>query len=196
MKKYIIILFSMLLFASSTIGAQINPIKRGSSSSKKTERTQKKSETKTGKERKKTVQKHKRSRTDSEDIIKELTELRLTDPAEAWEFKSSGMNLLIHFASNRVSIAPDQLANVERVASYLKSHPEAKCTIKGYSSPEGRLERAILLAGNRAASVRDMLISKYGIDPNRIQAINGGISNMYDELRSNRVAICEIHTRE
>ena len=93
---------------------------------------------------------------------------------------------------NKTAITADQRANVERIAAYLKSHPEATCEIKGYASPEGNQENNIKLANGRAASVKDMLVKKYGIAANRINAAGQGISNMFDELSWNRVSICEI----
>ncbi|MDY6301107.1 MAG: SusC/RagA family TonB-linked outer membrane protein [Bacteroidales bacterium] len=102
------------------------------------------------------------------------------------------MNVLVHFPVNKTGITADQRANVERVAAYLKSHPEATCEIKGYASPEGNQENNIKLANGRAASVKDMLVNKYGINANRIKSAGQGISNMFDELSWNRVSICEI----
>ena len=102
------------------------------------------------------------------------------------------MNVLVHFPVNKTGVTADQRANVERVAAYLKSHPEATCEIKGYASPEGNKDNNIKLANGRAASVKDMLVNKYGIAANRIKAEGQGISNMFDELSWNRVSICEI----
>ena len=102
------------------------------------------------------------------------------------------MNILVHFPKSGTAITADQRANVERVAAYLKSHPEATCVIKGYASPEGKEDVNIKLANGRAASVKDMLVKKYGIAANRINAAGQGISNMFDELSWNRVSICEI----
>ena len=102
------------------------------------------------------------------------------------------MNVLIHFPVNKTAITADQRPNVERIATYMKSHPEATCEIKGYASPEGPQDNNIKLANGRAASVKDMLVKKYGIAANRIKAAGQGISNMFDELSWNRVSICEI----
>ena len=102
------------------------------------------------------------------------------------------MNVLVHFPVAKTNITADQRANVERVANYLKSHPEATCTINGYASPEGDKDLNIRLANGRAASVKDMLVNKYGIKASRINAQGQGISNMFDELSWNRVSICEI----
>ena len=102
------------------------------------------------------------------------------------------MNVLVHYPKSGTAVTTDQRPNVERVAAYLKSHPEATCTIKGYASPEGKEDLNIKLANGRAASVKDMLVKKYGIAADRIKAEGQGISNMFDELSWNRVSICEI----
>ncbi len=101
-------------------------------------------------------------------------------------------NILVHFPLNKSGITNDQVANVERVAAYLKSHPAATCEIKGYASEEGTAERNQTLSENRAASVKDMLVKKYGIDAKRIKSTGHGVSTMFDELSWNRVSICEI----
>ena len=102
------------------------------------------------------------------------------------------MTVLVHFPVNKTAVNADQQRNVECIAAYLKSHPEATCEIKGYASKEGPADNNIKLANGRAASVKDMLVKKYGIDAKRINAQGQGISNMFDELSWNRVSICEI----
>jgi outer membrane protein OmpA-like peptidoglycan-associated protein len=102
------------------------------------------------------------------------------------------MTILVHFPVNKTNVTADQQPNVERIAAYMKSHPGSTCTINGYASPEGPKDHNIDLANGRAASVKDMLVKKYGIDAKRINAQGQGISNMFDELSWNRVSICEI----
>ena len=104
----------------------------------------------------------------------------------------SYMNVLVHFPVGKTNVTTDQQPNVQRIANYMKSHPEATCTINGYASPEGSEDINIRLADGRAQSVKDMLVKKYGIAANRINAKGQGISNMFDELSWNRVSICEI----
>ena len=113
-------------------------------------------------------------------------------PATVVDNSKQYMNVLVHFPVNKTAIGADQRPNVERIAAYMKSHPEATCEIKGYASPEGNQDNNIKLANGRAASVKDMLVKKYGIAANRINAAGQGISNMFDELSWNRVSICEI----
>lgn len=190
MNKTLHIVLAILLLSSFTATAQIH---RGSKtkSTTKTEQTRKKN----GGKGTNKASKNNGSGTASKEVLRDLTELNLTDPAEAWSFNSNvfRINFYVQFTNGKIGIAPEERANVERIASYMKHHPEAVCVIKGCASAEGRQDLKILLAGNRAASVRDMLVNKYGIKSNRIQAINMGISAKFDELSLNRVAICEIY---
>ena len=111
------------------------------------------------------------------------------------EVDKTGEQLMtnVFFKVNKWDITRDQQPNVERVAIYLKNHKDATVDIKGYASPEGPLENNIKLANNRAAAVKDMLVKKYGIKANRINAEGQGIGNMFSELEWNRVSVCTIN---
>ncbi len=98
----------------------------------------------------------------------------------------------VNFAIGRYNVPADQLPNVAAVASYLKNHPEASVSIKGYASQDGPVEVNERLANQRAESVKNMLISKYGIKADRIKAEGMGIGHMFEEESWNRVAICTL----
>lgn len=98
----------------------------------------------------------------------------------------------VNFALGRYNVPADQLPNVAAVASYLKNHPEATVSIKGYASQDGPIEVNERLAGQRAESVKDMLVKKYGIAEKRIQAEGMGVGHMFEEESWNRVAICTL----
>ena len=102
------------------------------------------------------------------------------------------MNVLVHFKVNKTNITPDQQANVERVAMYLKNNPNATVDIKGYASVEGPADNNVRLANGRAEAVKNMLINKYKIDASRINAQGCGTTDMFQELSWNRVSICEL----
>ncbi|MBO4956048.1 MAG: OmpA family protein [Muribaculaceae bacterium] len=89
-------------------------------------------------------------------------------------------------------ITADQKPNVEMIASYLKNHKDSKVVVKGYASPDGNREFNIKLAAARAESVKTMLIKKYGIAADRIQAEGCGIGDMFSENDWNRVSICTL----
>lgn len=90
------------------------------------------------------------------------------------------------------TITADQMPNVEMVASYLKNHKGSKVIVKGYASPDGNLELNTRLAAARAESVKNALISKYGIKADRIVAEGEGIGSMFSENDWNRVSICTL----
>ncbi len=96
----------------------------------------------------------------------------------------------VNFAIGRYNVPSDQLPNVAAVASYLKNHPEATVNIKGYASQDGPIEVNERLANQRAESVKNMLVSKYGIKADRIKAEGMGVGHMFEEESWNRVAVC------
>lgn len=107
-----------------------------------------------------------------------------------------GVNSLetnVFFAQGKSTISAAQLPNVERVANYLKNHPNAKVAINGYASPEGGKAINDKLSKNRAEAVKNRLIKKYKIDPSRIVEVKGnGVGNLFSEPTWNRVAISTI----
>lgn len=96
----------------------------------------------------------------------------------------------VNFNIGRYNVPSDQLPNVAAVGTYLKNHPMATVVIKGYASQDGPLDVNERLANQRAQSVKDMLVKKYGIDASRINAEGEGIGHMFEEESWNRVAVC------
>lgn len=106
------------------------------------------------------------------------------------------LEVLVYFNIGKHEITAAQMPNVERVAIFLKNHPDANVVIKGYASKDGNEDFNIRLANNRAAAVRNALVNKYKIAPSRIQAEGNGISEMFSELEWNRVSICTIFNQK
>ena len=105
------------------------------------------------------------------------------------------MESAVTFRQGKSIIDASQMPNVERVAIYLKNHPEATASIKGYASPEGPLELNMRLAEARANAVKTMLVNKYKIAAKRLDAEGQGIGNMFSEPEWNRVAISTINEK-
>ncbi|EPE00310.1 OmpA family protein [Capnocytophaga sp. oral taxon 336] len=99
---------------------------------------------------------------------------------------------VVTFRVAKTTIDASQLPNVERIASYLKKHSDAKVTIKGYASPEGNLEKNKQLADARAKAVKTLLVNRYKISSDRIEAEGNGIGDMFSEPDWNRVSIATI----
>lgn len=99
---------------------------------------------------------------------------------------------IITFRQGRSSVDASQLPNVERVASYMKKHPDTRVVIKGYASPEGSIEVNDRIAKARAEAVKNILVKKYKINIDRITAEGQGVGDMFTEPDWNRVSICTI----
>lgn len=99
---------------------------------------------------------------------------------------------VVTFRQGKTTVDASQLPNVERVATYLKNHKEAKVTIKGYASPEGSAEVNARIAKARAEAVKNLLVNKYKVAAERITAGGEGVGNMFEEPDWNRVSICTI----
>ena len=109
---------------------------------------------------------------------------------------SMSLESVVTFRQGRTTIASDQIPNVERIATYMKNHPESKVSIKGYASPEGSAEVNERIAKQRAEAVKNMLINKYKINANRITAEGQGVGNMFSEPDWNRVSIATLNEKE
>lgn len=103
---------------------------------------------------------------------------------------------LISFRQGKSVVDASQQPNVERVATYLIKHPEAKVMIKGYASPEGNIDLNNKLAAARAEAVKTILVNKYRINSDRVKAEGQGVGDMFSEPDWNRVSICTIKDAE
>lgn len=99
----------------------------------------------------------------------------------------------VYFNQGKSTISAAQQPNVERIATFLKNHAGSKVVIKGYASPEGSIEVNERIARQRAEAVKTMLVNKYKIAADRIQAEGQGVGNSFSEPDWNRVSICTIH---
>lgn len=99
---------------------------------------------------------------------------------------------MVSFRQGKSVIDASQRANVERVATYLKNHSDAKVVVEGYASPEGNKAFNEKLAQKRADAVKNMLVKKYKISADRITAVGKGIGKMFSEPDWNRVSISTI----
>ena len=86
-------------------------------------------------------------------------------------------------------VKPATMASVAMIAKYMKNHPESHILIKGYASPEGNPELNQRLSENRALSVKNVLVNRYGISASRLTTQGmGATDELFDEIDFNRVA--------
>ncbi len=105
------------------------------------------------------------------------------------------MECYVYFGQGRSTIDNSQMPNVERIATFLRNHKDAKVEVNGYASPEGSVEINERLARQRAEAVKTALVNKYKIDGSRINAIGKGVGDAFSEPDWNRVSICTIQEK-
>jgi len=97
---------------------------------------------------------------------------------------------VVIFRQNKYIIDPLQFAPIEVIAKYMRKHPDSKIEVRGYASPEGVEHANQKLSENRANAVRNALIKKYDIAPERLTATGCGTTDdLFDEFEFNRVVL-------
>jgi outer membrane protein OmpA-like peptidoglycan-associated protein len=134
-----------------------------------------------------------RARKDNADLKKALNDCQNQEKTvQVVDNSKKSLESVVTFGQGKTVVAASQMPNVERVATYLKNHKDAKVSIKGYASPEGSQAVNERIAAQRAEAVKSVLVNKYKIAANRIEAEGQGVGNMFEEADWNRVSICTI----
>ena len=101
------------------------------------------------------------------------------------------MMATVRFTINSAKIRPEEMVNVYNVAEWMKANPEQAVVICGYADKDtGTSDYNLGLSKRRAEAVRDALVNRYGINPDRL-SIDAEGSNVqpYDENNWNRIVI-------
>ena len=101
----------------------------------------------------------------------------------------------VRFFIDKHNIEDDQKLNIDRMARYLKRHPEAKLELTGYADKETAYpEYNLKLSQRRVKAVRDYLVKECGIDKSRlITDAKGDTQRVYNEdYRWNRAVVMRI----
>ena len=97
----------------------------------------------------------------------------------------------VRFTINSAKISAEEMVNVYNMAEYLKANPSQNIVIVGYADKDtGTSAYNMGLSKRRAEAVRDALVNKYGINPDRL-SINAEGSSVqpYDVNNWNRIVI-------
>jgi outer membrane protein OmpA-like peptidoglycan-associated protein len=87
----------------------------------------------------------------------------------------------VRFDTNKSSLTATAKANLDKLVPVFKEYPDTDITIYGYTDITGSPEYNLKLSGERAASVRNYLVSK-GVSSSRFQVTGLGIA---DPIASN-----------
>ncbi len=84
--------------------------------------------------------------------------------------------LKIEFDTGKADIKPKYHPEIGKVAEFMKKYPEANGVIEGHTDNVGGYDYNMKLSERRAASVRNYLIEKYGVAPERLSSKGYGYS--------------------
>ena len=118
-----------------------------------------------------------------------LTECQNKPAAVVKAETATNLQPTVIFRQGKVTVDPAQVASIELIANYMKNHKDAKVEIKGYASPEGSKEINEKISQQRADAVKAILVKKYKIAANRLQATGmGATDKLFEQVEFNRVA--------
>jgi outer membrane protein OmpA-like peptidoglycan-associated protein len=86
------------------------------------------------------------------------------------------MTLNIQYDTDKAVIKPVYFKEVEKVADFMKKHPQLKGSIEGHTDNVGSAGYNVKLSQRRAEGVANMLVEKYGIDGSRLSAKGYGMT--------------------
>ena len=86
------------------------------------------------------------------------------------------ISLEIEFDSGKADIKPQYDEKIKKVADFMIAHPDTTAVIEGHTDNVGSEKLNRRLSTQRAESVKNELIKKFGIDPGRLSAIGYGSS--------------------
>lgn len=89
-------------------------------------------------------------------------------------FKQESMELEIQFPTASSTIAEKYQPEVRELADFMKKYPKVAITIEGHTDSQGSNAFNQKLSQQRADSVKSTLVTRYGINANRITAIGHG----------------------
>jgi len=80
----------------------------------------------------------------------------------------------IQFKVNSAQILPEAIPFLDAIAGLLQKRPELRLLVEGHTDISGNYQRNWQLSHERAASVVNFLVSRYGVDPNRLIPVGKG----------------------
>lgn len=92
----------------------------------------------------------------------------------------------VQFLFNSAQISDTSISTLYEIAELIIANPETKWALTGYASNEGSEAYNLNLSRDRATSVYNHLV-KYGVNPNQLTVVAGGITEEYPEPCLNRI---------
>lgn len=93
--------------------------------------------------------------------------------------------MTVQFDANSARLSNIAKAKLDEVALKMKEDPDARALVIGYTDNRGSDAANLRMSERRAQAVKDYLVQRHGIDPNRIRTEGRGAA---DPVASNDTA--------
>lgn len=94
---------------------------------------------------------------------------KLKEPFSAEDVTKALNMYIINFDVNKFDIKPKDMAFLEKASNYIKKLPPTTLIeIGGHTDSDGTDQKNQVLSENRAKSVRDAFVNKFGVNPNML----------------------------
>ena len=80
----------------------------------------------------------------------------------------------VEFEPNRAEILPSMETDLEKLGTFLTDHPELRLEISGHTDSAGNADANLKLSRDRAEAIRNHLLDRFSIEPDRIKATGFG----------------------
>ncbi|MEW6989294.1 OmpA family protein [Colwelliaceae bacterium 6441] len=94
------------------------------------------------------------------------------------------INLLVNFENNKSDVASDYLAEIAKVAEFMKQYPQTQLTINGHTSSLGDAVYNQQLSEKRAKAIIDVLVNNFDINKSRLTAVGYGEEQLINEANT------------
>jgi len=93
----------------------------------------------------------------------------LKEPYSAEDITKALNMYIVNFDVNKFDIKPNDMKFLEKASAYLKKLPPSTVIeVGGHTDSDGTDQKNQVLSENRAKSVRDAFVTKFGVDPNML----------------------------
>jgi outer membrane protein OmpA-like peptidoglycan-associated protein len=82
--------------------------------------------------------------------------------------------LNLHFDTGKANIQGQNDADIQKVADELKNYPHATAIVEGYADSTGSTASNQELSRQRGESLKQHLVSRFGVDGNRVKVVGYG----------------------
>jgi OOP family OmpA-OmpF porin len=86
------------------------------------------------------------------------------------------ITLDVKFDTGRSVVKPDYYAKIQEIAQFMREYPDTNTVIEGHTDDVGKDSSNQRLSEQRANAVREILVSRFAVNPARLRAIGYGES--------------------